>query len=54
MSSKNSKDYRNTVLTYIEKLGEIDKLEDELRERKKEVSELKKEIDDCKRKKINE
>ena len=61
----NSKNYRDTVLTYIDKLGEIDKLEDELvnsegetgelkekiNECKKEVSELKKEIDSHKRKK---
>jgi len=41
-------------LPYIEKLGEIDKLEDELLEKKREASELKKKIDDFKRKKINE
>lgn len=50
MTSENSKDYRNTVLTYIEKLAEVDKLEDELVKRKKEVSELKEKIDNHKRK----
>ena len=61
----NNKNYRDTVLTYVDKLGEIDKLEDqliksgeetdgikqELNELKKEASELKKEIDSHKRKK---
>jgi len=61
----NSKNYRDTVLTYVDKLGEIDKLEDqliesgegtdkikqELNELKKEASELKEQIDSHKRKK---
>ncbi|WP_445244829.1 hypothetical protein [Microcoleus sp. OTE_8_concoct_300] len=61
----NRKNYRDMVLTYVDKLGEIDKLEDELvnsegetgelkekiNEYKKEVSELKKEIDNHKRRK---
>ena len=65
VNNVNSKNYRDTVLTYVDKLGEIDKLEDELvksegetgelKEKinkcKKEVSELKKEIDSHKRKK---
>jgi phage shock protein A len=60
----NSKNYRDTVLTYIEKLGEIDKLEDQLIEQKnqpdevknqltnlkKEASDLKQQIDNFKRK----
>jgi len=60
----NSKDYRATVLTYIEILGEIDKLEDqltksgenkdkfrkEIEQLKKEVNELKQKIDSHKRK----
>ena len=50
----NNKDYRDIVLAYVEKLGEIDKLEDELTEKKQEANELKKEIDNFKRKKINE
>ena len=61
----NSKNYRDTVLSYVNKLGEIDRLEDELvnsegetgglkekiNECKKEVNKLKKEIDNHKRKK---
>lgn len=61
----NSKSYRDIVLTYVEKLEEIDKLENqltkpqgetyELEEKvnklKKEVEKLKKEINNCKRKK---
>jgi len=64
----NRKDYRDIVLTYVEKLGEIDILEnqffetegnkDKLREKidrlKKETNELKKEIDNHKRNRINE
>jgi peptidoglycan hydrolase CwlO-like protein len=67
-NNMNSKDYRDTVLTYIEKLGEIDKLKDEffttegnkdeLRQKidrlTKETNELKKEIDNHKRNRVNE
>lgn len=49
MTGTNSKDYRDTVLKYREKLAEVDKLEDELVECKKEASELKKIIDNHKR-----
>jgi phage shock protein A len=58
----NSKNYRDMVLTYVDKLGEIDKLEDQLigsenqpielknqlAELKKEVSNLKQQIDNFK------
>lgn len=61
----NSKNYRDIVLEYVDKLGEIDRIEDELtksnnqsteikdqlRELKKKVSYLRQQIDDCKRKK---
>ena len=46
----NSKNYRDIVLEYIEKLGEIDKGEDQLSKLKKEASDLKQQIDDLKRK----
>jgi hypothetical protein len=49
MTEENKKKYRDIVLPYIEKLGEIDKLEDELTKKKEEASKLKKEIDDFKR-----
>jgi molecular chaperone GrpE (heat shock protein) len=54
MTNENKKKYRDIVLPYIEKLGEIDKLENELFEKKREASELKKEIDNFKRRKTNE
>lgn len=44
----NSKNYRDIVLAYVNKLGEIDKTEDQLTELKKEASKLKQEIDDAK------
>jgi hypothetical protein len=57
----NSKNYRDIVLKYVEKLGEIDKVEDEfinsggaenfktqLIELRKEVSNLKQQIDNFK------
>ena len=61
----NIKDYRDTVLTYVNKLGEIDKLEDQLvksgeethglkqqiNHLKQEVGKLKEEIDNHKRSK---
>ena len=61
----NNKNYRDIVLTYIDKLGEIDKLEDKLIESeegkeqlkeqinalKTETNNLKKQIDSHKRKK---
>jgi hypothetical protein len=47
----NNKIYRDIVLAYVEKLGEIDKLEDELRRRKQEASDLKQQIDNSKGKK---
>ena len=47
----NSKNYRDQVLEYVQKLGEIDKVEDQLLELKKEASDLKQQIDHSKRKK---
>jgi hypothetical protein len=57
----NSKNYRDIVLEYVQKLGEIDKIEDEfvnsggaenfksqLTELKKEASNLKQQIDNFK------
>lgn len=60
----NSKNYRDTVLTYLDKLGKIDKLEDqlakpgeeqdkvkqEIQQLKEEAGRLKQEIDSHKRK----
>lgn len=51
MTEENKKKYRDIVLPYIESLGEIDRLEDELTKKKQKASELKKEIDDFKRQK---
>ncbi len=44
----NSKNYRDTVLAYVQKLEEIDKLEDELVRLKKEAGNLKEQIDNSK------
>jgi hypothetical protein len=40
----NSKNYRDLVLEYVQKLGEIDKAEDQLREFKEPPVELKDQI----------
>lgn len=53
----NSKNYRDLVLDYVQKLGEIDKAEDErvgqdqLSKLKKEASDLKQKIDNSRKKK---
>jgi Mg2+ and Co2+ transporter CorA len=61
----NSKNYRDIALEYVEKLGEIDKIEDQLlrpenqstelrnqlAQLKKETSNLKKQMDSSKRRK---
>jgi uncharacterized coiled-coil DUF342 family protein len=44
----NRKDYRDTVLTYVEKLGEIDKLENQLVKSGEETHELKQQINHLK------
>lgn len=44
----NNKDYRDTVLSYVDKLGEIDKLEDQIINSKGEISELKKKVKELK------
>lgn len=45
----NSKEYRDTVLTYVNKLGQIDNLEDELIKSKGEPDKLKQEIAELKK-----
>ena len=54
MSKENSENPRKIILSYIEKLGEIDTKEDELVELKKEATELKAEIDKYRKEKIND
>jgi hypothetical protein len=44
----NSKNYRDIVLAYVDKLGEVDKAEDQLTKLKKEASDLKEQIDNAK------
>jgi cell division protein FtsB len=53
MSNNNSQNPRKVILSYIEKLGEIDTKEDELVELKKEATELKAEIDKYREEKRN-
>ena len=53
MNNENSQNPRKVILSYVEKLGEIDTKEDELIELKKEATELKAEIDKYREEKKN-
>jgi|GEM_PF-2790598 len=53
IDNNNLPNSRKVILTYIEKLGEIDTKEDELIELKKEATELKAEIDKYREEKRN-
>ena len=45
----NNKNYRDTVLTYVDKLGEIDKLEDQLIKSGEETDGIKQELNELKK-----
>ena len=53
MNNENSQNPRKVILSYVEKLGEIDIKEDELVELKREATELKAEIDKYREEKRN-
>jgi TfoX/Sxy family transcriptional regulator of competence genes len=54
MSDQNKKGSREIALNYIEKLGEIDTKEDELRKLKQEATDLKQELDEFKQQRKND
>lgn len=53
MNNEKSQNPRKVILSYVEKLGEIDTKEDELIELKKEATELKTKIDKYREEKRN-
>ncbi len=54
MNNENLQNPRKVILSYVEKLGEIDTKEDELVELKKEATELKAKIDKYREEKRND